>query len=663
MRTVNSGTSLVFLLLTLMTSPGRSYTGGTGDRADPFLIETARDLFDLSSAPADWNKHFRLVSDIDLAPGLPGNLVFDRAVIGPDDAPEEDGYQGTPFTGTFDGNHHVIRNLTISGRSYLGLFGRLQDEGQIRNLGVVDANVVGTGEHIAILVGYSRSALVVGSHTTGSVVGDRTAGGLIGGNWLGGTVHNCYSISTLKAGVYVGGLIGGNAGSVISSYSTGVLTGERSIGGLIGSSAGLVINSYSTGVASGREKIGGLIGDNEGHISNSYSATVVIGESRAGGLVGNNTGRASNSFWDIDVSGVPTSAAGLGLSTTDMCSADTYLDAGWDFLGETSNGLHESWQMPEGGGYPVLCVFGGLEPPPLSGQGTQEDPYLISTPADLGAVTYHDRRACYRLTADIDLSGITWSVAVIPEFGGTFEGKEFAIRNLTISGGGYLGVFGLLQDRSQVSGLRIPDANVVGVGNNIGILTGYNRRGNIVGCSASGIINGHENIGGLAGVNWGNVEKCRSGGAIDGHAKIGGLVGDNAYGSVNNSYTTSEVCGSSAVGGLVGYNGSGLIEDSYSAGIVVGAEKVGGLVGENGTETGRVDDSFWNVETSGLSASAGGEGLNTAQMTDIEVYLDVGWDFVGESINGIEDVWYMVQDSYPHLTWEDEHIGLLEDAR
>ncbi|MHC4355475.1 MAG: hypothetical protein ACYS0H_22475 [Planctomycetota bacterium] len=29
----------------------------------------------------------------------------------------------TPFTGVFDGNNHTISHLTISGDSYLGLFG------------------------------------------------------------------------------------------------------------------------------------------------------------------------------------------------------------------------------------------------------------------------------------------------------------------------------------------------------------------------------------------------------------------------------------------------------------------------------------------------------------------------------------------------------------
>jgi hypothetical protein len=41
-------------------------------------------------------------------------------------------------------------------------------------------------------------------------------------------------------------------------------------------------------------------------------------------------------------------------------------------------------------------------------------------------------------------------------------------------------------------------------------------------------------------------------------------------------------------------------------------------------------------------------------MQDIDTFLDAGWDLVGETDNGTEDVWMMCpgQDA-PHLRWED----------
>ena len=45
-------------------------------------------------------KHFILTADIDLDPNLPGNRVFDDAVIAPDMDATEAGFQGPAFTGS-----------------------------------------------------------------------------------------------------------------------------------------------------------------------------------------------------------------------------------------------------------------------------------------------------------------------------------------------------------------------------------------------------------------------------------------------------------------------------------------------------------------------------------------------------------------------------------
>jgi len=57
------------------------YSGGSGTAQDPYQITTAADLIALGETPADYDKHFVLTADIDLDPNLPGNRVFDRAVI------------------------------------------------------------------------------------------------------------------------------------------------------------------------------------------------------------------------------------------------------------------------------------------------------------------------------------------------------------------------------------------------------------------------------------------------------------------------------------------------------------------------------------------------------------------------------------------------------
>ncbi|MGP1666297.1 MAG: YDG domain-containing protein, partial [Rhodanobacter sp.] len=117
---------------------------------------------------------------------------------------------------------------------------------------------------------------------------------------------------------------------------------------------------------------------------------------------------------------------------------------------------------------------------------------------------------------------------------------------------------------------------------------------------------------------------------------VGGLVGKNGFAfAISDSYATGDVIGVSDVGGLVGSNGNeGIVRTSYSTGAASGSSDIGGLVGSN---FGVVDHSFWDVTTSGLSASAGGTGMTSIEMmlqsnftsaTNANGSVDPGWDFV-----------------------------------
>jgi len=43
-----------------------------------------------------------------------------------------------------------------------------------------------------------------------------------------------------------------------------------------------------------------------------------------------------------------------GLTTAEMQMASTFLDAGWDFVGEIENGTEDIWWIDEGKDYPRL---------------------------------------------------------------------------------------------------------------------------------------------------------------------------------------------------------------------------------------------------------------------------------------------------------------------
>jgi hypothetical protein len=130
--------------------------------------------------------------------------------------------------------------------------------------------------------------------------------------------------------------------------------------------SGVIVNCYTRGYVLGRIFVGGLVGNNtipSGHggwlhpgtISNCYSAAAVSGNEHVGGLVGHNIDDGINgSFWDTETSGQTTSSGGIGKTTTEMQSADTFLNAGWDFVDETDNGTEDIWKILEDQDYPRL---------------------------------------------------------------------------------------------------------------------------------------------------------------------------------------------------------------------------------------------------------------------------------------------------------------------
>ena len=103
---------------------------------------------------------------------------------------------------------------------------------------------------------------------------------------------------------------------------------------------------------------------------------------------------------------------------------------------------------------------------------------------------------------------------------------------------------------------------------------------------------------------------------MTGKEYVAGLVCTN-YGTITNSYATGNVNGSKYVGGLVGENDSTII-NSYSTGRVSGTSYVGGLVGRS--YRGITTKSFWDIETSGQSTSAGGIGITSVEMKQLSTF-------------------------------------------
>jgi len=335
------------------------------------------------------------------------------------------------------------------------------------------------------------------------------------------------------------------------------------VGGFVGFNWAGIGNCHAAGsVHSGHSStyVGGFAGNNSsGGIANCYATGQVLagaGSKYVGGFVGRTSSRddISHCFWDMEASGTTLSDGGSGLATGEMQTIGRYLAAGWDWVGERVNGTADLWMIPETGGYPRLAVFAAAEVPVLRGSGTRDDPYRIATAEDLGAMSHYDPSACYRLEADVDLSGIVWTTALLAGFNGSLEGAGHSIWNLTIRGGGYLGLIGLLTARGEITAVVIEDADIAGIGrtHHFGALVAENL-GSVTACHATGTITGWQTVGGLVGFHGGRITECHANvGVMGGGSDCGGFAGTNrgtivacvATGSVLGAMNARQIGGS-----------------------------------------------------------------------------------------------------------------------
>lgn len=329
-----------------------NFAGGEGTNSNPYKIATLKQLQKIVNTEFA-SAHFIQINDIDASATANWN--------------NGKGFEPIYFQGSYDGQGHVISNLTIDrDDTNAGLFGRLQS-GEIRNLAVENVDITG-GRFTGGLVGIASSGSQIhDSYTTGKV--HCTAGrcaGLVGDNY--GTIKNSFAnVEVTSIADDVGGLVGMNWGRIENSFAKGNATGINDVGGLVGSqiegnsSSGTIIKSYAQGQVTGKENLGGLVGSTRANTWISYSyATGKVSESTAsaatsiGGLVGrfNSSSTLSVCYWDTEGTGQVEARSGtggndlVGLTTAEMTGSDAQTNMPeFDFV--------SIWQTVDGD-YPAL---------------------------------------------------------------------------------------------------------------------------------------------------------------------------------------------------------------------------------------------------------------------------------------------------------------------
>ena len=525
-----------------------------------------------------------------------------------------------PFTGTFDGCGYEITGLYINSSTYsnMGLFGKVDSGGTVKNAGV-DGIVTRGGSsyisnYIGGVVGYNDGGSVVGCYYTGVVTGSSSSnvGGVVGYN-NGGSVANCYNTGSVASVRYGGGVVGyNNGGSVESCYNAGAVSPngdafDAYLGGVVGynDGGGRVADCYNTGAVSGEMNVGGVVGNNySGTVENCYN----IGDVTGRGVVGSSfsSGGTVTSCYNLEGMG----SAEDNVETipgADFGRKDIFTSAGWDF----ENGAWEMGTFEGDAVRPILkavpeTITKKLPVDTLTkGNGTEESPYEIPDLETLENFRYYIKThnggsgEYFKLTGNIDLGGKTnpWVPigTIRTPFAGTFDGCGYEITGLYINAAGsYMGLFGYVGkyaysagEGGTVQNVRV-SGSVTG-GRNVGGVVAYSYMSTVTNCHFTGTVSGNNGyVGGVVGYsgNGGGVTNCSNTGTVTGGYNVGGVVGYNYNGSVASCYNTGAVSGTNYyVGGVVGsnnsYNSSSSVASCYNTGAVSGNESVGGVVGEN----------------------------------------------------------------------------------
>lgn len=270
-----------------------------------------------------------------------------------------------------------------------------------------------------------------------------------------------------------------------------------------------------------------------------------------------------------------------------------------------------------------------------AGNGTETDPYIIATAAQLDEVRNFPS-ACFELSKDIDLSSYLNSNSSgwtpIKDFTGKFDGKKHTIKGLWISLSSIsnVGLFANIQGysndkRASVSNLfvNISKKGITG-GSSVGGICGNLSYGNIENCMVTGDISGGGYVGGIVGCNSDNyynssiISQCASSGNIIANSgSVGGILAyQNGACSIENCYSIANVkaegsYSSSAYG--IGYSA----ENCYFAGTISGANI--NYVYPIGSNT----NSYYDSEKTKISGKSG--ALTTKEMKQQASFQ--GWDF------------------------------------
>ena len=309
------------------------FAGGNGTQGNPWQIATPTQLANVTYCTgADYaSKYFQLTQDINLSGFVStfdanGWMPIGAYIFG-------GGYNGEMFDGTFNGNHHIISNLSLTREDgYEGLFGSLGQGSLVYDLGVENVDISsGSAGGIA---GQSQGTIRT-SYVSGGTISspNQVAIGGIVGELGGGAIEDSYVYNVDIQGVS-NSILGGVAGFVNSDarisrvYAQGTVVGNQTGYGTLGGIAGGWGNQNAT--------------LEDSFSLESVTATAVDG----GGWIGDIAGKwgdlvGDNDYWYVR-DGNPNTCIGGGESIdASICAPITDIN----YFKDVTNKPYDTWSI------------------------------------------------------------------------------------------------------------------------------------------------------------------------------------------------------------------------------------------------------------------------------------------------------------------------------
>ena len=194
------------------------------------------------------------------------------------------GTESNPFSGTFDGNGHIISNMYININDNASLF-NYSSNSTFKNVGVVNSYVKSVNGHASSIVGEITNGIIENSFSNSTIIGQKFTAGLVSRSFSSDII-NCYNTGNIFGDVqFAAGAIGYQSGDdhiIRNIYNYGNVKGGIESGGIVGGIQGTVMKTYNLGkIECLNNYCGGLVGQAylaySPRIYNSYNSGKVEG--------------------------------------------------------------------------------------------------------------------------------------------------------------------------------------------------------------------------------------------------------------------------------------------------------------------------------------------------------------------------------------------------